>query len=109
MIGRIIGGIFIVIAVLFFIATGYSIWERNTYENRMPKKTYTIELHYLNGEVETKNYILPDGIHLQVNCHSHKGNFNGCNLEYVYTRLKFGSHWISLVEGVNFYKLKSIK
>jgi len=94
-----------VVIVLLFGVTIYSIVEEISKPSWTTYKNYTVELHYLNGEVETQTYTLPDNIHLQVNCHSRKNNFQGCDLEYVDTDLIMGGHWKKVVSGVNHFKL----
>lgn len=70
---------------------------------------YTIEIELLNNRIDTIQTRQPKGIHFQINCHSYKGNFKGCNLEAIpkdgelYNFL--GGHWYSVRDGVINFKV----
>lgn len=97
----------IFIGLVFITWSISSIAEEVLYPSYCNYKDYKIELHYLNGDTETKIYHLPENIYIQVNCYSHKGNFMNCDLEYVNKGLHLSSgHWQTIISGVNYFKLK---
>lgn len=96
--------------VLFFSWALSSIVEELTYEKFCNFKNYECEVYYLNGHHEIKVFRLPENIYLQVNCYSHKGNFNDCKLQYSNNGLKLSlGHWQTVLSGVNSFKICSIK
>lgn len=96
----------ILLGAIAFIGLGVAMLSSDIYKSYTTEyKDYTVKLHYLNGDVTTETFRLPDNIHLQINCHSHKGNFKSCNLEYVNTDT-IGSHWHKVIAGVNRFELK---
>lgn len=67
---------------------------------------YTIEIELLNGSKDTIITRQPIDINFLINCHSHKGNFNGCNLEAIMPRqLLLGGHYYSIRDGVINFKI----
>jgi len=70
---------------------------------------YTIKIELLNGSIDTIQTRQPTGIHFQINCHSSKGKFNGCDLEAIpkegelYNFL--GGHWYDVRNGVINFKI----
>lgn len=74
---------------------------------------YTIRIELLNGSIDTIKTRQPVGIHLQINCHSHKGNFRGCDLEMLPNQKELHNfldgHWRDVRDGViNFRVLKIV-
>lgn len=94
---------------LFWIAFVDEIYYYNTTKYSI----YKIQIELLTGSIDTIQVRQPTGIHFQINCHSHKGKFNGCNLEAIpkdgelYNFL--GGHWRKIRDGViNFKILKKV-
>lgn len=110
MIKKVITKLFIVLFILglFWIAIDEIYYYKTT-----SYSIYTIQIELLNNSVDTIKTRQPTGIYFQINCHSHKGKFNGCNLEAVpkdgelspYNFL--GGHWYSVRDGVINFKILS--
>lgn len=69
---------------------------------------YTIEIELLNKSKDTIVVRQPSDIHYQINCHSSKGEFRGCDLEYVpgdSAPWPGGGHWRDQRDGVINYKI----
>jgi hypothetical protein len=88
---------------LFWIAFLNEIY----YSKTCQYSVYTIEVELLTGTHKIIEVKEPTNIHFQINCHSHKGNFNGCNLEAVipHSELILGGHWYSIRDGVIDFKI----
>ncbi|MCK9446557.1 hypothetical protein M0Q50_06800 [bacterium] len=94
---------------LFWIAIVDEIYYYKTTKYSL----YTIQIELLNNSIDTIETRQPKCIHFQVNCHSRKGEFNGCDLQAIpkdgelYNFL--GGHWYGVRDGViNFEILKKI-
>lgn len=98
-------GLFLFICTLFWFAIGDEIY----YYKNSNYSTYIIEIELLTGSIDTIKVNQPDDIHFQINCHSNKGNFRGCNLEYLMPRKGFnlGGHWCRQRDGVINYRILS--
>lgn len=96
-------GVFIFFLFMFYIAIG----EEMIYFKTTEYSKYTIEIELLNGSIDTIIVEEPSTIHFQVNCHSHKGEFNGCDLEAVPSKddLLLGGHWYDIRDGVINFKI----
>ena len=91
--------------ILFWISFVDEIYYYNTTKYSM----YTIQIELLSGTKDTIQIKQPTGIHFQINCHSHKGNFNGCALEATPKKGELfnflGGHWHNIRDGVINYKI----
>jgi hypothetical protein len=72
---------------------------------------YTIDIELLTGTHKIIEVREPSNIQFQINCHSRKGYFNGCDLEAVIPQgeLILGGHWYDIRYGVIDFKILNKK
>lgn len=100
-------GVLITILISVFLLLFYTIYEECTYESKAQFAKYIIEVELLSGTKKIITVREPVNTHMQINCHSHKGTFNGCALEGVFTDLTLGGHWYKIKDGVVDFRIIS--
>ncbi len=93
--------------IIIFLLVWTAILDEIVYYKTTKYSDYTIQIELLTGSITTIYVTEPTNIHFQINCHSHKGTFNGCNLEVVPKRgiIIPGGHWRRIRDGVINFKI----
>lgn len=99
---------FIILLLILALFIGlFGFCEQLYWKYETPKIKYKIEIELLNRTVDTIEIVNYDKMEYKINCHSHKGYFQNCNLECTPKNgeLWVGGDWKIVRSGVIGYKI----